>query len=63
LAAVVAGQTAVTDPLAIPLLGLRIAQSVVHLASTSVPFVMIRATLFTGQVLIVLWWSYQLLTG
>lgn len=63
LAAVVSGQAAITDPLAIPLLLLRIAQSVVHLVSTSVPFVLIRATLFVGQVLIVLSWAFRLLTA
>jgi uncharacterized MAPEG superfamily protein len=63
LAAVVAGKAAITDPLAMPLLYLRVGQSLVHLISTSVPFVMIRATLFVGQVLIVLYWSYSLLTS
>ena len=63
LAAVVSGQAAITDPLAMPLLYLRMAQSVAHLISTSVPFVLIRATLFVGQILIVLYWSYSLLTG
>ena len=63
LAAVVSGNAAVTDPLAMLLLYLRVGQSVVHLISTSVAFVMIRATLFVGQVLIVLYWSYCLLTA
>jgi uncharacterized MAPEG superfamily protein len=63
LAAAVAGKAAITDPLAMPLLYLRVGQSAVHLISTSVPFVMIRATLFVGQVLIVLYWSYSLLTA
>jgi uncharacterized MAPEG superfamily protein len=63
LAAVVTGKAAVTDPLAMVLLYLRIGQSVVHLISTAVPFVMIRAVLFVGQLGIVLYWSYGLLTG
>ena len=63
LAAVVSGKAAVTDPLAMVLLYLRIGQSVVHLISTAVPFVMIRAVLFVGQLVIVLYWSYGLLTG
>ena len=62
LAAVVSGQAAITNPLAMPLLYMRMAQSVAHLISTSVPFVLIRATLFVGQILIVLYWSYSLLT-
>ncbi len=63
LAAVVAGKAAVTDPLAMVLVYLRIGQSVVHLISTALPFIMIRATLFAGQLLIVLYWCYGLLTG
>jgi uncharacterized MAPEG superfamily protein len=63
LAAVVTGNAAVTDPLAMLLLTLRIGQSVVHLISTAVPFVLIRATLFVGQLAIVLYWSYSLLTS
>ncbi len=63
LAAVVSGKAAVTDPLAMVLVYLRIGQSVVHMISTAVPFVMIRAVLFVGQLGIVLYWSYGLLTG
>ena len=63
LVAVAAGKAAVTDPLAMVLLYLRIAQTVVHLISTAVPFVLIRATLFVGQLAIVLSWSYALLTS
>lgn len=63
LAAVVAGKAAVTDPLAMVLLYLRIGQSLVHIISTAVPFVLARATLFVGQVVIVLYWAFQLLTG
>jgi uncharacterized MAPEG superfamily protein len=63
LVAVAAGKAAVTDPLAMVLFYLRVGQSVVHLISTSVPFVMIRATLFLGQIGIVLYWCYGLLAG
>ena len=63
LAAVLAGKAAVTDPLAMVIVYLRIAQSVVHISSTAVPFVLVRATLFVGQIFIVLYWSFQLLTG
>lgn len=63
LAAVLAGKAAVTDPLAMILVYLRIGQSVVHIISTAVPFVLARATLFVGQIVIVLYWSFQLLTG
>ncbi len=63
LAAVVTGNAAVTDPLAMVLLYLRIGQTAMHLISTAVPFILIRATLFVGQLLIVLYWSYRLLMG
>jgi len=63
LVAVAAGKASVTDPLAMVLFYLRIGQSVVHLISTSVPFVLIRATLFVGQIAIVLYWCYGLLSG
>jgi uncharacterized MAPEG superfamily protein len=63
LAAAVSGQAAVTDGLAWGVFALRVGQSVVHLISTSVPFVMVRATLFGGQVLIALYWAFALLTG
>jgi uncharacterized MAPEG superfamily protein len=61
LAAAVAGRADVTDGLAMPLLYLRLAQSSVHIVSTSVPFVLARATLFVGQVAIVLFWIAKLL--
>jgi uncharacterized MAPEG superfamily protein len=61
LAAAVAGRGAVTDPLAMPLLYARIAQSAVHVISTSVPMVMIRATLLVVQIAIVASWIFRLL--
>ena len=63
LSAVISGNAAVTDGLAMPLFYLRVAQSVVHLVSTAVPFILVRATLFVGQILILLYWAFQLLTG
>ena len=61
LSAVASGNAAVTDGLAWVVFYLRLGQSVAHMASTSVPFVLIRATLFVGQLLIVLNWARQLL--
>ncbi len=63
LSAVASGQAAVTDGLAMVVFYLRVGQSVVHLISISVPAVLIRATLFTGQILILLNWCRVLLTG
>lgn len=62
LAAAAAGRSDVTDPLAMPLLAARIAQSAVHVASTSVPMVMLRGTLFLVQVLIVASWIARLVS-
>jgi hypothetical protein len=39
----------------------RIGQSLTHIVSTSVPAVMLRATLFFAQILIYLWWVIRLL--
>lgn len=60
LAAAVAGRSAVTDPLALPLFYARLAQSTVHLISTSVPMVLLRATFFVVQLAIVLSWIARL---
>jgi uncharacterized MAPEG superfamily protein len=60
LSAAVAGRSAVTDPLAMPLLYARLGQSVVHLVSTSVPMVFLRATLFVVQIAILFYWISQL---
>lgn len=57
----VAGRLDVTDPLAMWILYARIGQSVVHVASTSVPAVQLRAGLFFVQVLIYAWWAIRLL--
>lgn len=63
LSAAVAGRSAVTDPLAMPLLYARLGQSIIHVISTAVPMVLIRATLFVVQLVIVAIWIYRLLTG
>jgi uncharacterized MAPEG superfamily protein len=60
LAAQALGQGAVTDPLACYLLGARIAQSVVHLIAVNHWMVFIRASLWTVQTLILVWWLLKL---
>jgi len=52
--------TAVTDPLAHWLLGARIVQSLIHLASTSVTAVTLRFTAFSVQMGIALYWAVAL---
>jgi uncharacterized MAPEG superfamily protein len=56
LLAIAAGQTALTDPLALWLLAARVLQSSVHLASIARPAVIVRFTFFMIQLLIVGWW-------
>ena len=60
LLAVVAGKAPVTDPLAFVLLAARIAQSSIHLASTSPPAVMARFTAFAVQLGIAVYWAVRL---
>jgi len=60
LAAAVAGRADVTDGLAMPLLFARLGQSTVHVISTSVPMVMLRATLLVVQLGIVASWIWRL---
>lgn len=59
--AIATGNAAVTDGLAMALLGCRVGQSVVHIISTAKPMVMIRATLFSVQLGIWIYWSVKLL--
>ncbi len=61
LVAVIAGRSAVTDPLAWVLLGARIVQSTVHCASLSVAAVNLRFAAFAVQLGIALWWAWRLL--
>jgi uncharacterized MAPEG superfamily protein len=63
LVALVTGQASVTDPLALLLLGARIVQSSVHVASLSTMAVNVRFLAFALQVLIALYWAYGLLLG
>ena len=62
LAAVVTDNTAITDPLAMVVFYARVAQSVTHLISTAPPMILVRGGFFIAQLLITLWWAYQLLT-
>lgn len=61
LLAVVADRSAVTDPLAWVLLGARVVQSLIHLASTSPAAVTARFTAFAVQMAIAVWWVLGLL--
>jgi uncharacterized MAPEG superfamily protein len=58
--AVLAGKSGVTDPLAYALLAARIAQSVVHLTSTSVTAVTLRFAAFAVQMGIAVYWAVRL---
>ena len=60
LLAVVAGKANITDPLAYVLLAARIAQSSIHLASTSRFAVMSRFTAFAIQLGITVYWAVKL---
>ena len=61
LVAVVSGQASITDPLAYVFLAARLAQSGIHLASTSNRAVRLRVFAFLVQVLIGFWWAIGLL--
>ncbi len=58
--ATVAGKSSVTDPLALVLLSARIAQSAIHLASTSPLAVTLRFTAFAVQLGIAISWAIGL---
>jgi uncharacterized MAPEG superfamily protein len=62
LGASIAGRLDVIDPLAMWVLGLRVAQSTTHVISTSNPAVLLRANLFFAQMFIYLWWVARLLS-
>jgi len=57
--AVVAGKSSITDPLAYVLLAARIAQSTIHLASTSSLAVTARFTAFAVQMGIAVYWGIK----
>lgn len=59
LYAIATDQTAITNGLAAVVLGARVVQSVVHIASSSVPAVLLRATAFTVQMVVSLLWAWQ----
>jgi uncharacterized MAPEG superfamily protein len=61
LAAQLSGRLEVTDGMAMWVLYARLGQSVAHMISTSVPVVLVRATLFVVQLLIYLTWTIQLI--
>ena len=63
LVALVTGRSAVTDPLAMVLLGARIVQSCIHLASLSPTAVTLRFSAFAVQMGIGVWWAWRLLTA
>ncbi len=60
LYAIATSQTAITDPLAMIFLGLRVAQSSVHLLSTARPMVLIRFAFYIGQNAILFYWILSL---
>ncbi len=57
--AVVAGKSSITDPLAYVLLAARIAQSIIHLVSTSSVAVTARFTAFAVQMGIAIYWAVK----
>ncbi len=61
LLAIATGNSAITDGLAMILLYCRMGQSVVHIISTSKPMVALRATLFSAQLGIWIYWIIKLL--
>ena len=63
LIAVVAGKSAVTDPLAFALLAARIVQSLIHLSSLSAMAVSLRFTAFAVQLGIAIYWAARLLVA
>ena len=60
LLALATGNTAITDPLAMVVLGCRVGQSVVHLLSVSNMAVNLRFAFFGAQVGIAAYWLVQL---
>lgn len=61
--AVLADKTHITDPLAYVLLGARVVQSCIHLASLSPAAVTARFTAFAVQVVIAVYWVVMLYSG
>ena len=63
LGAAALGQSAVTDTLALYVVYARIGQVITHAISTSQVAVLIRATFYVAQVLMMAWMLYALITG
>ena len=63
LVALTTGRSSVTDPLAFVLLGARVVQSGIHLASPSSTAVTLRFSAFAVQMGIAVFWSAMLLLG
>lgn len=63
LVAFLSGKSSFTDPLACTLLGARIIQSTIHLASTSSIAVTARFSAFALQVAIAVYWAFKLYVG
>ncbi len=61
--AVLAGASQVTDPLALWVLAARIAQSTVHLSSTSTRAVTVRFAFMAAQMLVLATWVLELLVA
>lgn len=61
--AVVAGKSAITDPLAYYFLAARVLQSLIHLASLSAMAVTLRFAAFAVQMGIGVYWAARLLTA
>jgi uncharacterized MAPEG superfamily protein len=61
VAAIVTNRAAVTDPLAYLLLGSRVVQSLIHLASSSPAAATARFTAFAVQLAIGIYWACKLL--
>jgi len=61
--AIITDRAAITDPLAYLLLGSRVVQSLIHLASSSPAAATVRFTAFAVQLAIGLYWAFQLLFG
>ncbi len=59
--AIMTSKTAITDPLALWLLGARFVQSIIHLISTSPIAVSLRFTAFAVQMAIAVFWSWNML--
>lgn len=63
LVAVISGKSSLTDPLAFVLLGARIVQSSIHLASLSPTAVTFRFSAFAVQMGIGVYWAFLLLAA